>query len=62
MAAVAAPVQRLAVVEATLPVVAEVTSVAVAEAGVVTRAAEVEVIPEVVDIPAITKRVDRKLL
>lgn len=62
MAAVAAPVQRLAAVEATRPVVAEVTSVAVAEAGVVTRVAEVEVIPEVVDIPAITKRVDRKLL
>jgi hypothetical protein len=52
MAAVVAPGRHLAAVEATRPVAA-------AEA---TRAAEVEVIPEVVDIPATTKRVDRKLM
>lgn len=60
MAAVVAPVQHLAAAEATRPVAAEDTSVA--EAAVVTRAAVVEVIPEVVDIPATTKRVDRKLM
>ena len=53
MAAVVAPGQHLAAAEATRPVAAEVTPVA--EAGVVTRAAEVEVIPEVVDIPATIK-------
>jgi hypothetical protein len=53
MAAGVAPGQHLAAAEATRPV---------AEAAVVTRAAEAEVIPEVVDIPATTKRVDRKLM
>jgi hypothetical protein len=64
MAAVAAPGQHLAAVEAMHPAAAEVTSV-VEVAGVVIRAAgvaEVEVIPEVVDIPATTKRVDCKLM
>jgi hypothetical protein len=63
-AVVAAPDQHLAAGEATRPVAAEVTSV-VEVTGVVIRAAgvaEVEVIPEVVDIPATTKRVDCKLM
>jgi hypothetical protein len=59
MAAVVAPGQHLAAVEATRPVAAEVTP---GEAAVVTRAAEAGVIPEVVDIPATIKRVDRKLM
>jgi hypothetical protein len=70
MAAVVAPGQHQAAVEVTRPVAAEATRLVavevtpVAEAAVVTRAAEVEVevIPEVVDIPATIKRVDRKLL
>ena len=60
MAAVVAPGRHLAAVEATRPVAAEVTRAV--EAGVATRVAAVEVIPEVVDIPATTKRVDRKLM
>jgi hypothetical protein len=60
MAAVVALGQHRAAVEATRPVAAEVTSVA--EAEVVIRAAEAAAIPEVVDIPATIKRVDRKLM
>jgi len=52
--AVVDPGQHLAAAEATHPVAAEV--------GVVTRAVEVEVIPEVVDTPATTKPVDCKLM
>ena len=55
-----APGQHPAAVEDMRPVAAEVTSVA--EEAVVTRVAEVEVIPEVVDIPATIKRGDRKLM
>lgn len=57
---VVAPGQHRAAVEVTRQVVAEVTSVV--EGAVVTRVAEVEDIPEVVDIPATIRRVDRKLM
>ena len=60
MAAVVAPVQHPVAEEATRPVEAEVTSVA--EVAEVTRAVEAEVIPEVEDTPATTKRIDRKLM
>lgn len=69
MAAVVAPVQHLAAVEATRPVEAEATSVAVAEAeavAVVTRAVAAAAIPvvavtPVADIQAITKLAARTL-
>lgn len=55
-----APGRHRAAAEVTRPVAVEVTSVVAA--GVVTRAVEVVVIPEVVDTPATIKRVDRKLM